>query len=122
MLGTFGEDAVPAEDTRQDVIEHVVKRIVPGSDNAEYSQGDIFDVGIFVHHHWVDVTFAAFQPSLAVMKEGAYFFACGQDFTEQGIHLRLSRVLRTELTDFVNVRHNVFLEGAKHASSLREGR
>mmetsp|Transcript_12827 Transcript_12827/g.23249 ORF Transcript_12827/g.23249 Transcript_12827/m.23249 type:complete len:244 (-) Transcript_12827:770-1501(-) len=68
VFGTLSHDAVPTKDSGQDVIEHVVKGVVPGGDDSKDSQGDVFDVSIFVYHHGIDGSFAGFQPGLAVVE------------------------------------------------------
>mmetsp|Transcript_14737 Transcript_14737/g.20886 ORF Transcript_14737/g.20886 Transcript_14737/m.20886 type:complete len:252 (+) Transcript_14737:2155-2910(+) len=75
VLGTLGDNAIPTEDSRQNVIEHVVKGVIPRSNNTEHSQWNIFHIGSFVHHHWINLTWRTFQPSLTMMQQCSNLFA-----------------------------------------------
>jgi hypothetical protein len=96
-------------------------RIIPGSNDSQYSEGHVFDIGPLVHHHWSSGTVGWTQPEFAVGVDAPDFFARGEDFSQQGINLWLSRVSGAHTTNILDVVDNIFLNGPEDTSTFCKG-
>mmetsp|Transcript_2726 Transcript_2726/g.3872 ORF Transcript_2726/g.3872 Transcript_2726/m.3872 type:complete len:134 (+) Transcript_2726:1429-1830(+) len=112
MFRDLGDDGIAAENTRNNVIEHVVKGIVPGSNDSQYAIGYVFDVGRLVDHHGTGGPHALPEPLFSIGVDAAYLFAGGHDLAEEGIDLRFARIAGGCATDVLDVIADVGLDGA----------
>ena len=90
MLRNLGNDSVAAEDTGDDVVEHVMERIVPRCDDTKDTERDVFNVGSLVRHHGANGTIGRLQPFLAVEVDAPDLLAGRHDLTQQCIDLWLA--------------------------------
>mmetsp|Transcript_15427 Transcript_15427/g.33550 ORF Transcript_15427/g.33550 Transcript_15427/m.33550 type:complete len:262 (-) Transcript_15427:589-1374(-) len=82
VLRYLGHHSIATEDTRNNMIEHVMEGIVPRRDDTKNTKGDIFDVRSLVCHHGTYGTGGGFEPSLSVEVDAADLLACCHYLTE----------------------------------------
>ena len=100
------------------MIEHIMKGIVPRSDDSKDTIGNIFHIGRFVHHHGPNGSIGSLEPFLPIKIDASNLFTGGHYFSEECIDRRLPRVYRRHGTDLLLMRCNVLLDGTEYKSAL----
>jgi len=76
-LGHLHKHRIPAEQTRQDVVHQVAKRVVPRRNDPQHPQRHVLNVRSLVEHHHVDLPVRLFQRLFAASVEPGDLLAGG---------------------------------------------
>ena len=87
MLRNLGNNSVATENTRDDVVEHIVEGIIPWRDDTEDTIRDVFNVGSLMSHHGTNGPKGWLKPLLAVEVDTPDLLTGSHDLTEQCINL-----------------------------------
>ena len=81
MFTDFAHNTVPGKQSRNNVVDKIVKGVIEGGDDAQHTQRAIFDPRTFVDHDPSGRSFLFAQHLFTVVNHPLNFFTGGQHFT-----------------------------------------
>mmetsp|Transcript_34425 Transcript_34425/g.81149 ORF Transcript_34425/g.81149 Transcript_34425/m.81149 type:complete len:302 (-) Transcript_34425:73-978(-) len=121
VFGNLPNHGVSGHQTGNDVIDRIVKGVVPRSNGNDDSQRHIFHPGTLVNHHGARWTGIGTQPEFTPFANGSNLFAGGQDFSHDRIDLWFPGFASRDATNVFDVVDNVLLDRSQHHSALGKG-
>mmetsp|Transcript_20820 Transcript_20820/g.31254 ORF Transcript_20820/g.31254 Transcript_20820/m.31254 type:complete len:278 (+) Transcript_20820:778-1611(+) len=121
MLAHFTNHRITRKQTTNDMVQHIMKGIIPGSNHTQNPIGHILNIGRLMNHHRPHWPIRRLQPPLPIHIDTTYLLTGSHNLPQQSVDLGLTRVPRTNAANILLVRQNVFLNGAEDEPTLGKG-
>mmetsp|Transcript_12643 Transcript_12643/g.15946 ORF Transcript_12643/g.15946 Transcript_12643/m.15946 type:complete len:237 (+) Transcript_12643:918-1628(+) len=114
VFRNFRNYGVAREQTRNDVVEKVMKGVVPWCNHSKDAKGDVFDICCLVKHHWTGGAILFAQPDFTVRVHASNLLTSSHNFSQKRIDLGFTRIPRTNTTNILHVINDISLNCPHH--------